>query len=314
MLDEFVDGENEALNDSICRLLFPKNITTELKNYEYILLIPALNIGSFPLYALQPFEDKNNYLIDEISISLLHSLPNTIKRMKTSNIDFQSHNQALFYPTNPIVVGNPYFGKCQKSYPQIPGAEKEARFIANLYNMPILVGASASKGKVLKQFDQSDFMYFATHGISDASQPMDSGRIVLYDGGSSCDFLSAREIQALSISPECMVVLSACNTGLGKALDAGVIGLARSFMAKGAMNVVMSLWSVDDQATAELMELFALELKEEHPFFPSEHLRQAIIQYKEQNPNPAYWAAFITMGTPYPASLNMSMSSLGKKD
>lgn len=68
--------------------------------------------------------------------------------------------------------------------------------------------------------------------------------------------LAAKEIQNLSLRQARLVVLSACQTGLGKIEDAGIIGLARAFKIAGAGEVVVSLWNVDDKVTAELMTSF----------------------------------------------------------
>lgn len=73
-----------------------------------------------------------------------------------------------------------------------------------------------------------------------------------------------------------LVILSACQTGLGKSMEAGITaGIARSFLIAGASQVVMSLWNVDDEATAYLMNRFVYHLQNENLFCPSEPLRLA---------------------------------------
>ncbi|MEZ4826234.1 MAG: CHAT domain-containing protein [Bacteroidia bacterium] len=113
-------------------------------------------------------------------------------------------------------------------------------------------------------------------------------------------FWSAREIQQNRFSA-ILVILSACQTGLGQSQDTGVIGLSRAFQLAGAENIIMSLWSVDDSATNSLMQLFMQKIHEPHRFFPCEPLRQAMLEYRKQNPEaePIYWASFSTFGIPY---------------
>lgn len=76
--------------------------------------------------------------------------------------------------------------------------------------------------------------------------------------------VTARQVQKLKLSKRPLVVLSACQTGAGQAIDAGVIGLARAFQIAGAVNRVMSLWNIDDHATKSLMTEFARSLVLRH--------------------------------------------------
>ena len=98
-----------------------------------------------------------------------------------------------------------------------------------------------------------------------------------------------------------MVVLSACETALGKAESGeGVIGLVQAFLIAGAKDVIASLWRVDDAATRLLMEKFySLYLDKDHPLPPSDALRQASLWLRDSKPGgkdysaPRYWAAFV---------------------
>ena len=71
---------------------------------------------------------------------------------------------------------------------------------------------------------------------------------------------TVKEVQETRIRETEIAILSACQTGLGKVHDAGIIGLARAFQIAGVPRVVMSLWSVDDAATSELMQAFIKHL------------------------------------------------------
>jgi CHAT domain-containing protein len=82
---------------------------------------------------------------------------------------------------------------------------------------------------------------------------------------------------------------------LGKTHDAGIIGLARAFQIAGVPRVVMSLWSVNDAATSELMQAFVANLRS---FVPAEALRRAMLQVRRKRPHPAQWASFVLFGTP----------------
>jgi len=92
-----------------------------------------------------------------------------------------------------------------------------------------------------------------------------------------------------------IAVLSACQSGLGKTHDAGVIGLARAFQLAGAPRVVMSLWKVEDAATNELMLTFVKRMKDN---VPSEALRLAMMEVRQKHSEPSQWAPFVLFGTP----------------
>jgi hypothetical protein len=95
-----------------------------------------------------------------------------------------------------------------------------------------------------------------------------------------------------------LVVLSACNTGLGKEVRGeGLVGLTQGFMYAGAAGVVASLWKVDDDATAELMKNF-YEAMFNEGLTPSAALRKAQLDLSRQNRwrSPYFWAGFVIQG------------------
>jgi CHAT domain-containing protein len=110
-------------------------------------------------------------------------------------------------------------------------------------------------------------------------------------------FLRANDIYNLKLPAE-LVVLSACQTGLGKEIKGeGLVGLTRGFMHAGAARVVVSLWNVNDQATAELMTKFYQKMLKQGER-PAAALRAAQVEmWKQKQWNaPFYWAAFTLQG------------------
>jgi CHAT domain-containing protein/Tfp pilus assembly protein PilF len=149
---------------------------------------------------------------------------------------------------------------------------------------------------------QYRYVHFATHGFLDAAHPELSGivlSLVNRQGAEQDGFLWAHEVYNLRLPVE-MMVLSGCRTGLGKEIKGeGLVGLTRGFMYAGAARVLVSLWDIDDEASAELMaDLYKAILKEHRA--PAAALR--IAQLKVLNDRrwhaPYYWAAFVLQGEP----------------
>ncbi|MBO0857216.1 MAG: CHAT domain-containing protein [Chloracidobacterium sp.] len=143
-------------------------------------------------------------------------------------------------------------------------------------------------------------VHFATHGLINSEHPELSGLVLsLFDenGRPQDGFLRLDEIFNLRL-PADLVVLSACQTALGKEIKGeGLVGLTRGFMYAGAQRVVASLWQVDDQATSELMRRFYRGmLKEGLP--PAAALRKAQIEMSgiSRWSSPYYWAGFVIQG------------------
>jgi CHAT domain-containing protein len=195
----------------------------------------------------------------------------------------------------PLVIGNPYFPPDRHwRVPPLPGAEEEARAIAKLINARPLTGRRATKRAVRARAGGADFLYFATHGVASSDDPLQGGFLFLSARHLTDGFWTAQEVQNSRLKAQ-IAVLSACQTGLGKVHDAGVIGLSRAFQLAGVPRVVMSLWSVNDQATAQLMKAFVKYLRSN---VPAEALRLAMLDVRRSRPAPAQWASFVLFGTP----------------
>jgi tetratricopeptide (TPR) repeat protein len=150
------------------------------------------------------------------------------------------------------IVGDPDF---RGAFKQLEGARKEAIEIGKLYGTEPLLGLAASEETLRGQVGGGvDILHFATHGFFDAANPLAS--FILLSGREQPQKLTAAKLFENPL-PARLVVLSACETGVGKTVAGDdFLGLPRSFYLGGTLAVVSSLWPVDDFNTKLFMETF----------------------------------------------------------
>jgi CHAT domain-containing protein/Tfp pilus assembly protein PilF len=147
---------------------------------------------------------------------------------------------------------------------------------------------------------QYRFVHFATHGLLNSTHPELSGLVfslVDRSGRQQQGFLRAHEVYNLRL-PADLVVLSGCRTGLGTDVKGeGIVGLVRGFMYAGAQRVAVSLWQVDDEATAELMSHFyTAMLRDGLPPVAALRAAQLGLRNTSRWRAPFYWAGFVLQG------------------
>lgn len=223
-----------------------------------------------------------------------------------------------------FLVGNPNFGD-QGTLAPLPGTEKEIQLVQNLMSkhsvqVQSLIGSQASEEKI-KGMSQPSLLHIATHGFFEAdehnaivlsagfdgikkkSNPLLRSGLMLVgaeDGmakkssGEENGILTAYEAMDLDLQGTELVILSACETGLGEvSAGEGVYGLQRAFQIAGAETIIASLWKVNDEATQELMTLFIQNLFLNKS--KQEAFREAQLAILEKYEKPYYWGAFVMM-------------------
>ncbi len=187
---------------------------------------------------------------------------------------------------------------------RLPGTDREARAILNLVAPGDRLGAlgfAANRETVLKgALAGYRIVHFATHSSLNPNHPELSGLALssLDASGRQQDgLLRAYEIYDLHL-PADLVVLSACRTAVGPDVRGeGMAGLSHAFLHAGAARVLVSLWNVDDEATAELMSRFYVRILRDH-MPPGQALREAQLSmlHDPQWSAPLYWAGFTLQG------------------
>ncbi len=156
--------------------------------------------------------------------------------------------------TRTAVVGDPALGR---HWASLPGARQEADNVASIYGVNPMLGASATVDELRASVGGGvRVLHLATHGVFNALKPLESAILLSDSGSQTIQRLTAADLFAEPL-PARLVVMSACETGLGQVIaDDDILGLARSFYLGGTRAVVNSLWPVHDKPTRKFMEVF----------------------------------------------------------
>ena len=191
--------------------------------------------------------------------------------------------------------------------PRLPYTRQEAEAILALApptGRKVALGFEANRAAAMSDdLNKFRIIHFATHSFLDSVHPeLSSIALSMLDhqGRPQDGFLRAHEVFNLKLGAE-LVVLSGCRTGLGKEVKGeGLYGMTRGFMYAGSKRVLVSLWDIQDQATARLMSDFYRGLIGPKPSSASAALRAAQIAiWREARwQAPYYWAGFVLQGEP----------------
>ncbi len=185
---------------------------------------------------------------------------------------------------------------------KLPNSEVEVKEIGKVFGGTgnrILVGNEATEENLKKNAADYRILHFATHFLINDDQPLYSKIVLAQSGNSKEDgYLQTYEVFNMKLNAD-LVVLSACNTGLGTIRKGeGVIGITRAFLYAGVPSLLASLWNVDDQSTAIIMKSFYQYLQSGSN--KRQALRLAKLDYfrsaKGAKKDPFYWAPFILIG------------------
>ncbi len=245
-----------------------------------LLIVPHDVLHYVPFQAL--LSPAGKYLVENYPIAYLSS---------ASLLQF-THAKRKAADEHALIMGNPALG--DPAY-DLRFAEREAKEIARIVpKSQVYVEAEATKPRAVTLSPEFDVLHFAVHAELDENDPIGSA-LLLAPQSKDDGRLKVGEIFALNLQAG-LVVLSACETGLGKLSNGDeLIGLTRAFIYAGTPSIVTTLWKVNDRASYELMRAFYEALKTRNK---SEALRWAQLQTMEQFPEPFYWASYQLTGEP----------------
>ncbi|MHB8093587.1 MAG: CHAT domain-containing protein [Candidatus Aminicenantales bacterium] len=309
------------------RVLFDELVRPGLsEGIKKLIIIPDDILSLLPFETLVMDNPKERWLIQNYAIAYVPSLSSL------RELDVRKRVKGTGSRKDLLAFGDPYYGvneentRLQSSdifqdfysssavnFYRLKYSGLEIQKIASLFKTSrakIFQREEATEDRI-KSEDLSDYriVHLATHGLIDDKKPARSSVILALDRDPAEDgFLQMREIFNLRLNAD-MVVLSACQTGLGQFIRGeGIEGLSRAFFYAGASSVLMSLWAVNDEATYQLMERLYHHLRSSDP--PITALRKAKLEMidSEVLSHPYYWAGFIihgkTSGVIFPSILN----------
>lgn len=282
---------------------------------KYLLISPDGALNLIPFEAL--VDEKNQYSVENYSFTYL-----------TSGRDLLRMSAKRENKNNPMVIANPLFGASETIastsravkrqsitatrnitdtfFAPLGGTMQEARAIQSVFpNADFLSGAEATE-TALKQTRAPQILHLATHGFfledKKIGNPLFRSGLAFAGanqrkGEKDDGILTALEASGLNLWGTKLVVLSACDTGLGEVRNGeGVYGLRRAFVLAGTESLVMSLWSISDFVTRELMTNYYKNLKS--GLGRGASLRQVQLEMlkKPNRQHPFYWASFIQSG------------------
>ena len=196
--------------------------------------------------------------------------------------------------TGALLVGSPWLGNVPGNYNILPYARREVEMIAELLNIPPLIGREATKNEVLKRITSVALIHLACHADSQAGEiflaPLKSSRITKEDYT-----LQMCDVANIKIRAQ-LVVLSCCHTGRGEIRPEGVVGIARAFLAAGARSVLVSLWALDDAATFQFMRSFYQHLADGKSTSVALHRAMTFLRNSDQFSDVRNWAPFVLIG------------------
>ena len=251
-----------SLYDRLLRTIEP-----ELGERQLV-IVPHRALHYLPFQALH---DGESYLIERREVSFAPSAVVLQQCLDRPKHDFR----------NALLLG--------VADEQIPGVHEELRALDHVFTEVKHFSDEAATTEALrKNAGDVEVLHLACHAHFRSDNPLFSS-LRLTDG-----WFTARDAYGLKLNCG-LVTLSACETGMSTVAPGDeLMGLARGFLSAGSPTVVMSLWTIDDEATAELMVAFYEELARTKS--PATALRSAQVKLLKQRPHPFFWSPFVLVG------------------
>ncbi len=276
-----------------------KPIEKRLYPGKEIFIVADRPVNNFPFGALIDPE-TGKYLIEKYIISFA---PSSTVFIHCSNLAKQKE---AFSVEHCLSIGQSIFKQSALLNSALPSTRTEAEQVAAQYGYrsKLLLNSAATEKTVRRELGKSEVIHIATHGLVNERKPEYSG-LALWEESDALPhdndgMLQAGEISQMKLPRAKLVVLSACRTLIGRDYHGeGMVGLARAFIASGAPVVIASLWDIDSQMTAKMMDDLH-RYRTHSKMSAARAMREAQLEMLRQDPlnyrRPYSWAGFIVVG------------------
>jgi hypothetical protein len=278
----------QSVIDEVCSWFWktamePISFQLQSRGYNEAFLIPCGELANFPLHAAWTVDEsrpsRRLYALDLINYSYAPSAKSILMTLKATSTPIESI----------LIIEDPSSS--------LPFATLETLSVLKYFTKKDLLGGeAATRELVLSRIAGNNIVHFSCHGYSDPFDSLQSGLIMSHD-----EALTIADLQQINLNENRLVVLSACDTGVsGRQLVDEIIGFPGALMGLGVPSIISSFWSVDDESTSKLMELFYKNMKISGLNI-ADALRQAQITLRDAPDkkyiHPYYWAAFYMTGS-----------------
>ncbi|WP_458627592.1 CHAT domain-containing protein [Winogradskyella sp. PC D3.3] len=274
--DKEVISLYKSVSNKIYKSLFPDEIKADIGGKK-LTIIPDYYLQNIPFESLLTSEKDNSYLLFQNEINYSYSLSFLIK-----------NNEVERKNTNDVIAFAPV--EFSSDLITLHNTEEELNLINDMFSAQLFLKDNATSENFFKESDNFKIIHIASHAsANDSISPW----ISFYN-----DKIELAQIYNFKSSPD-LVVLSACNTSLGKLyIGEGVMSLSRAFFSTGTHSVLPTLWEVNDKATLQILNSFYKNIKQGQN--KSLSLHNAKLKYIKNNSlsavSPYYWASFIMIG------------------
>jgi len=266
-----------------------------LEPFDELIVVPDSWLYYINLEALPVSDQEGGYLIQRHHIFYTYSPTVSIQHMTLQNVIEADLEWVGFVPGFEKSIDGMQNGP---SYVSQPWAVDLARTIKGQFKSVLFEGKEANKSTFYKEASSGKLLHIGTHAVADDEDPMNSYMVLSGESDQEYVLLKASELYSKDIQSSC-AILTACETAVGKIKGGeGMVSLARAFTYAGCPNLVVILWSVDDQQTANIMRHFYQNVASGNSLASS--LYEAKLSYllssKGELKHPFYWAGIVYYG------------------
>jgi CHAT domain-containing protein len=276
---------NPQLYNTLGHIIYKKLKIPDFKKYKNLVVIPDGVLNFLPFEALIPKESKTT------NFAKMHYLVNDFNVGYTNSATFYL-NSIPFSNTKKTVLG--IFPVFEKTKYTLTFSKNELQSIKDNFDGQFFENNTATFSNFKNNAAQYSILHLSTHASAgDLEMP---ASIKFYD-----QEILYSELYDLTIKPD-LVVLSACETGIGKLYKAeGAMSIARGFQFAGAQNLLFSLWKVNDFTTSVFMADFYKNIKNKQSYFEANANAKRDFLHNPDIPNtkksPYFWSAFVYYGS-----------------